>query len=80
MPCYTVAVNFFARNGFNAVIPNSAYVSVMKMGGRWEVVDGYRMKFPGEQTHGRRRVVAASAGSAAGGERGKDVPCVVSLM
>ena len=38
MACYTVLVNFFVRNGFNTVTRNSAYVSVMKMGGNWEVV------------------------------------------
>jgi hypothetical protein len=38
MACYTVLVKFFARNRFNAVTRNSAYVSVMKMGGKGEVV------------------------------------------
>jgi hypothetical protein len=38
-PCWTVNVNFFARNVFNAVMRNSARVSVMMMGGNWEVVN-----------------------------------------
>jgi hypothetical protein len=38
MPCWTVIVKFSARNAFNAVMRSSACVSLVKMGGEWEVV------------------------------------------